>query len=618
MAQKKIAYTERDFLGLRNELLRLTNIYYPDLIKNSNDSSIYSVFLDLNAAIADNLHFNIDRTLQETVLDYAQERSSIFNIARTYGLKIPGNRPSLTLCDFSIVVPARGDKEDERYLGFLRRGAQLRGGGQIFELVNDCDFSTQYNVEGAVNRTKIPNYNANGIIQNYTIVKREVVINGVTKIFKKEITDVDSKPFFKLFLPERNVLGVSAIIQKEGLGYTTLPSNLEFITAKENKWYEVQALAETEIFEIDPSTPADEPGMKVGKYVSTDNRFITEFTPEGFFFLTFGSGNNKSQTLLDEFSKYGINVNLNKFINNISLGSAVRGNTTLFIQYRVGGGKASNLGAGAINSLGVIDFVVSGPVSSINSTVSNSLEVTNVTSAIGGDDQMSTEEVRNYVTFNFAAQNRAVTINDYIARIRMMPAHFGAAAKVGVTEIENKVKISLLSYSSDGALTSSVSSTLKNNIAEYLSNYRMLNDYIEISSANVIDISLDVDIVITTDANQGQIVSNVIEKVKDFFHIDSNELGETISLSMLYGKISEQPGVLNVIDVRVYNEVGGTYSNSQISQSFMATSPTNPTNNRIGVIDQTIFFLPDEMPQIRYPDIDIRVRVKQINRPNFS
>ena len=612
MAEKKIAYTERDFLGLRNELLRLTNIYYPDLIKNANDASIYSVFLDLNAAVADNLHFNIDRTLQETVLKYAQERSSIFNIARTYGLKIPGNRPSITLVDFSIVVPARGDKEDERYLGFLRRGAQVRGGGQVFELVNDCDFSSQYNVEGSVNRTKIPNLNANGIIQNYTITKREVVVNGVTKIFKKEIRDIDSKPFFKLFLPERNVLGVTSIIQKEGLGYTTLPSSLEFITAKDNKWYEVQALAESEIFEIDPSMPADDPGMKAGKYIQTEKRFVTEFTPEGFFFLTFGSGNNRSQKLLDEFSKYGVNVNLNKFMNNISLGSTVQGNTTLFIQYRVGGGKASNLGAGAINSLGVIDFVVSGPVSSINSTVSNSLEVTNVTAAIGGDDQMSTEEVRNYVTFNFAAQNRAVTINDYVARIRTMPAQFGAAAKVGVTEVENKVKISLLSYASDGSLTSSVSSTLKNNVAEYLSNYRMLNDYIEVTSAKVIDISLDVDVVITNDVNQGQVVSNVISSVKDFFDIDSNELGETISLSQLYGKISEQPGVLNVIDVRVYNEIGGTYSNSQISQL------TNPTTNQIQVIDQTLFFLPDEIPQIKYPDVDIRVRVKQIDRPNFS
>tara|TARA_R110000744_G_scaffold134251_4_gene243183 strand:+ start:1504 stop:3342 length:1839 start_codon:yes stop_codon:yes gene_type:complete len=612
MAEKKIAYTERDFLGLRNELLRLTHTYYPDLIKNANDASIYSVFLDLNAAVADNLHFNIDRTLQETVLGYAQERSSIFNIARTYGLKIPGNRPSLTLCDFSIVVPARGDKEDERYLGFLRRGAQIRGGGQVFELVNDCDFSSQYNVEGAVNRTKIPNLNSNGIIQNYTITKREVVVNGVTKIFKKEIRDIDSKPFFKLFLPERNVLGVTSIIQKEGLGYTTLPSSLEFITAKDNKWYEVDSLAESEIFEIDPSTPADDPGMKVGRYIQTEKRMVTEFTPEGFFFLTFGSGNNRSQKLLDEFSKYGVNVNLNKFMNNISLGSTVQGNTTLFIQYRVGGGKSSNLGAGAINSLGVIDFVVSGPVSTINSSVSNSLQVTNVTAAIGGDDQMSTEEVRNYVTFNFAAQNRAVTINDYVARIRTMPAQFGAAAKVGVTEIENKVKISLLSYSPDGALTSNVSSTLKNNVAEYLSNYRMLNDYIEVTSANVIDISLDIDVVITNDVNQGQVVSNVISSVKDFFDIDSNELGQTISLSQLYGKISEQPGVLNVIDVRVYNEVGGTYSNSQISQL------TNPTTKQIQVIDQTLFFLPDEMPQIKYADVDIRVRVKQIDRPNFS
>ena len=595
MAQKKIAYTERDFLGLRNELLRLTNTYYPDLIKNSNDASIFSVFLDLNAAVTDNLHFNIDRTLQETVLDYAQERSSIFNIARTYGLKIPGNRPSITLVDFSIIVPARGDKEDSRYLGFLRRGAQVRGGGQVFELVNDCDFSTQYNVEGAVNRTKIPNRNSNGIIQNYTITKREVVVNGVTKIFKKEITDIDSKPFFKLFLPERNVLGVTAVMQKEGLGYTNLPSSLEFITARENKWYEMQALAESEIFEIDPSTPADDPGMKVGKYIRTDN----------------------SQKLLDEFSKYGVNVNLNKFINNVSLGSVPKPNSTLFIQYRVGGGKASNLGAGAINSLGVIDFVVSGPVSLINSSVSNSLEVTNITSALGGDDQMSTEEVRNYVTFNFAAQNRAVTINDYIARIRTMPAQFGAAAKVGVTEIENKVKIGLLSYAPNGTLTSNVSSTLKNNVAEYLSNYRMLNDYIEISSAKVIDISVDLDIVITTEANQGQVVSNVIETVKKFFDIDSHEMGETISLSSLYSVVSRQPGVLNIIDVRLYNEVGNTYSNSITTQPLVSGSTISSTY-RIATVDQTLFFLPDEMPQIKYPDIDIRVRVKQINRPNFS
>jgi hypothetical protein len=98
---KKISYATRDFAGLRQELVNLTNDYYPDLIKNTNDASIFSVLLDLNAAVADNLHFHIDRVWQETMLDFAQQRQSLFHIAKTYGLRIPGNRPSVALCDFS-------------------------------------------------------------------------------------------------------------------------------------------------------------------------------------------------------------------------------------------------------------------------------------------------------------------------------------------------------------------------------------------------------------------------------------------------------------------------------------------------------------------------------------
>ena len=70
MANEKISYTERDFVGIRNELLNYTNQYYPDIVKNSNDASIFSVFLDLNAAVADNLNYHIDRSLQETVLQF--------------------------------------------------------------------------------------------------------------------------------------------------------------------------------------------------------------------------------------------------------------------------------------------------------------------------------------------------------------------------------------------------------------------------------------------------------------------------------------------------------------------------------------------------------------------
>jgi len=612
MAEKKIAYTERDFLGIRNELLRLTNTYYPDLIKNANDASIYSVFLDLNAAVADNLNFQIDRTFQETVLQFAQERSSLYNLAKTYGLKIPGNRPSVTMCDLSIIVPVLGDKEDFKYLGLLRRGSQFRGGGQIFELIDDCDFSSPYSAEGIPNRTKIPNFDTNGILINYTMTKREVIVNGITKIYKKEITDSLSKPFYELFLPEQNVISVTGVIQKDGLGYQTIPSNLEFINPTSNNWYEVEALAETEVFVEDPSSPPDKSGLKVGKYITAPQRFITEYTPQGYFFLTFGGGNQTSQDLLNQFSSNGVKLNMSRFMNNISLGNMVNANSTLFIQYRVGGGKSSNLGAGAINGIGTIDFVVAGPSQQINQSVVASLSLTNITAAIGGANQMSVEEIRNYISYNFSAQQRAVTIKDYVARVRTIPSAYGAPAKVSATEIENKIIINILSYTPDGKLTSNVTPTLVNNIANYLSNYRMLNDYINVGAAKVVDLGIEVDLILDNSSSQGEVISNVITKVSDYFNVDKMEMGTDLNLGQLKSEIMNQPGVLNIVDLKVFNKVGGQYSQSVSAQPYI-----NQTTKQIGLLDDTVFAQANEVLQIRYPNKDIAIRVKKPIKPTF-
>jgi hypothetical protein len=219
---------------------------------------------------------------------------------------------------------------------------------------------------------------------------------------------------------------------------------------------------------------------------------------------------------------------------------------------------------------------------------------------------MSTEEIRNYIAFNFSAQNRAVTLNDYVARVRMMPAQFGAAAKVGAIEIENKVKLNVLSYTPQGQLTSMVSSTLKQNIAEYLSNYRMLNDYIEVGGGKVIDLGVDIDLLIQNSTTQGEVVSNVITHVTEFFSVDRNEMGALVNISELVSKIVNQPGVTNVVDIKLFNKVGGRYSNSVISSPLLPN-----TDNQIFLKDGVIFFQPDEIPQVRFPSTDIRVRVKQ-------
>ncbi len=612
MANRKISYTDRDFEGLRQDLINFTRQYYPELIDNFNDASVYSVFLDLNAAIGDNLHYHIDRSVQETVLQYAQQKSSIYNIARTYGLKIPGNRPSIALVDVSITVPAFGDQEDSRYLGIIRSGSQFIGAGQIFENQDDIDFSTQYNSKGFPNRTKIPNFDSNNRIVNYTITKREVVVNGTTKVFKKVINSNDVKPFYEFFLPEKNVISITSLIQKDGISYSSPPTYEEFITSPD-KWYEVDALAENTIFVEDPSKASDNPGIKVGKYIETENRFISEYTPEGYCRVQFGSATVTADDQLAEFARTGIPLRLQDYQNNIALGKTVKANTTLFVKYRVGGGTTSNIGVNTINQIGNINFAVNGPSQNINQNVIQSLRCNNVTAAIGGGDLPTTEEVRNMVTYNFSAQKRAVTVNDYNSLIRTMPSRFGAPAKAAIVEEDNKIKIEILSYDSNRKLTNNVSNTLKDNIANYLSNYRMINDYISIRSANVIDLEFEFSVAMTSTENQGQVVTNIVNSVDSYLSPMTNLLGKNVNISDIRRIIQDIPGVSTLADLKVFNKTGGQYSSSETSQRYLSKD-----TKQIELIDDTIFAQPNQIYQIRFPEKDIKVRIKQLKNVEFS
>jgi hypothetical protein len=613
MAEKNISYTVRDFQGVRTELINFTRTYYPDLVQNFNDAGIFSVMLDLNAAVTDNLNFQIDRSIQETVLQFAQQKNSVYNIARTYGLKVPGQRPSVALVDFSITVPAFGDREDLRYCGVLRRGSQVNGAGQPFETVYDIDFASPINAEGSPNRVKIPNFDSSGKLINYTILKREVVVNGITKVYKRVITANDARPYLELFLPEKNVLGITSVLLKSGTQYSTIPQPQDFITVGPERWFEVDALVQDRVFIEDPTKVSDQPGIKVGRYITTSNKFISEYTPEGFCKMTFGGGNISAEQQLREFARDGKGFDLSRYTNNFALGAALTPNTTLFVQYRIGGGLSSNLGINTINQIGTVSFAVNGPSDSVNRSVINSLQCNNVTAAIGGANLPTTEDVRNMVAFNFAAQNRAVTVNDYNSIIRTMPSQFGAPAKVAITEENNKIKIKMLSYDTSGSLTNVVSNTLKQNVANYLSNYRMINDYISIEAAETIDLSVTVDVVLDNSQNQGAVIAKVIQLVSEFFNPLVRELGQNVNISELRRILQSENGIVSISDVLFFNQVGGQYSSAQTSMPY-----ADPLTRQIQPTADTIFATPTQTYQIRYPNKDINVRVLNLKAVNFS
>ena len=603
MADRQISYGVRDFQSIRNELLNYVKTYYPDLINDFNDASIFSVFLDLNAAVADNLHYHIDRSLQETVLQYAQQKSSIYNIAKTYGLKIPGQKPSITLCDFSITVPVNGRNADTSYMGVIERGAQVFGAGVVFETINDIDFTQDFSSQGVKNRKVIPNI-INGQTVNYTIVKQEPVINGTTKVFKRVITSSDVRPFLEIFLPEKNVLGITSVIAKDGQ-ISTVPPNAEFIGDSDSKWYEVDSLAEDRIFIPDSTKNTGNAGIKVGKYIQTDNRFITEYTPEGFKKITFGNGVNTAMEQLNLFTTTNHYTTIQNYLNNFSLGRTLKPNSTIFIQYRVGGGQNSNLGVNTINQIGTNIFKVNNGNETQKLAVINSLRVNNAFPAIGGAGLPTIEEVRNFVSYNFAAQKRAVTIRDYESIIRNMPSEFGSPAKVSVQEVDNKIEVLVLSFDSNGRLTNTISNILTNNIANYLSNYRMINDYIVVKSATIIDVSVDCSVIIAANFNSNDIINSVITAINLYFSPQSMQLGTDINLSEIKSNIQKLNGVFTVSELTIINEVGGNYSGGFTSMEY-----SNTTTKTIKPIDEMIYAQPSEVYHIRYPDIDIRVKVK--------
>lgn len=569
MANQGINYTSRNFADIRAGLIDMVKQYYPDIFNDYNDASVGMMILELNAAVGDMLSFNTDRMFQETQIDYAQERSSVLSIARTYGLKIPGKRPSITIVDFSVTVPVFGDTFDISYAPIIAAGSQVTGAGKVFETTDDINFASPFTTGGIPNRLILPNFDANNNLINYTLVKREIVLNGFTKIFKKVITSSDVRPFIEIVLPDNNVLSVDSVITLDGTNFVKNPAPEQFLDL-DKRWFEMDALAEDKVFIEDSTRITDNAGVKPGKWMSVTRKFITEYTDLGFIKLILGGGTQDTSSLCDFDTNKALVNQIGDFINNLSLGVTPTANTTMFIKYRVGGGSDSNIGTNVLKGLGVVNISVNGNNETTNAAVKNSLKVNNVFPALGGRNSPSIDEVRNMVRYNFASQNRAVTIKDYQSRISLMPGKFGVPFRSGVFEEQNKVKVYILGLDASSKLSNTSTSALKENISQYLSDYRMLNDYVQITNGRIINLGFQVDLYVDKKVPQSQIVTQVISAIQSYMDINKFQMGDSIYLSSLIETINNVAGVTNVIDLRTYNKVGeGKYSLNEISQPYV-------------------------------------------------
>ena len=602
---KKINYFARNFSDVRTELFNFVKKYYPETFQDFNDASIGTMLIELNAAASDMLSFNTDRMFQETQLDFAQERKSILNIARTLGLNVPGKRPSVSIVDFSVNVPVNGDTFDIRYAPVLRYGAQVLGGGQSFETLDDVDFSEPLSNGGIPNRLILPNINNNGTLVGYTLVKREFVVAGVTNVFRKIITASDAIPFLEVILPSNSVISVEQIIALEGTNLQGNPTPGQFLDP-DIRWYEMDSLMEDKVFIQDKTRVTDNTTITPGKWVNTTKRFIREYTDKGFCKMTFGSG-NADQESLETYANNNFTLRIGDFINTTAMGEIPTIGTTMYVRYRTGGGANGNVGANTLTAKGTHILQANGPNQQINQRVTQSLKVNNPVPAFGGADAPSTEQIKKMVRYNFSSQNRAVTLKDYLVLIDKMPGTFGIPFRNNVSERQNKIDIAILGLDSTGKLTNTSTNTLKENIASWLADYRMINDYVLTRDGKIFDLGFEIDIFIDKAFSKGEVIAGVISSVQKYFKVQDWDMGDNVYLSQLVENINNVDGVLNVIDFKIFNKTGTPYSSNVTVQDIVdnTTLQINLTE------DFALFAEYDSMFQVRFPEQDIKVRVKE-------
>lgn len=679
MSEKKISYLDRNFEDYKNSLTNYLKIYYPQLTATLNDASIGSWLIDIVAAVSDNLSYHIDRVYQETNIQSAQESSSLYSLARSNGLKIPGPKGSMTEVEFSCELPLNTNYDNSTstlsvpnwyFAPVIKKGTKLSSGSQIFEVMSDIDFSQQFDDNGVSNRKIIPQRDANGNIEKYLIKKLAVVVAGESKIYRKVINSSDVTPFMEVILPDTQVMNVESIIFKPGNSFQSDPSINEFMYEKEYtsasesvtktdvyRYFEVDSLIQQYRWgEVEDNTKEgnqniSQPITYTYGYLSDDNvvvptasitkgewkpltqKFITEFTDNGYLKIIFGAGEQNGQNVdISEASEFSKNQ-ISRMINNDSLGKLPSSGWTMFVLYRTGGGAASNIAKGTLNQILTLKCEIGKCIRNdddqkIVNAVKNSLSVTNTIPSVSGKDMPTEDEIRNMIKYNNGAQNRCVTVKDYENRILQMPPKYGTPFRIGAIEENNKIMIYLLGIDYLGHLSSVLPAQLVKNIINYLSLYRTINDFIEIKSGRIINISFEVDLYIDKNYNKSDVVTNVINTIKDYMDINKHQMGEDIFIGDLEKEISKVDGVINLIDLRVYNEYGDGYSSTMTSQEPYVESTcdfnslsggetdaeTSVNSNSIRIdlsaSDSILYTDNDSMLEIKYPEKDIRVRIK--------
>ena len=551
-----IKYTSRDFNSIRNDLIEHAKRYYPDSFKDFNEASFGAMMVDSVAYVGDILSFYLDYQANESFLTTAHEYNNIIKHGKALGYKVAPAPSSYGMVTLFVRVPAApsGFGPDTSFIPTLRRGTVFSStAGSPYMLINDVNFADPQNetVVAVVNET-------NGQPSEYAIRAYGEVVSGRLNVQTFKVGDFTK--FRRIDLRDSNLTEILSVVDSAGREY-----------------FEVDYLSQNIIYRPVANTGANSNTVSnLLKPFVAMRRFVVE-REFGRNFLQFGYGSednlsnegflNPDDVALERHARNYItdrSFDPTKMLQSDKFGVSPS-NTTLRVSYRTNDSTTVNAAVGTVIRVenSIFKFSNTNKLNNgLKNKVINSLEVTNDDPVVGGVTFPSTDEIKRRIFDVFTSQHRAVTAQDYRALIYMMPSKFGSIKRCNILQdpdaMKRNLNISVVSEDSNGNLAKT-NDTIKNNLKNWLNQYRMVNDTIDILDARIVNIGINFTIVSQGESNKHAVLRRAENALRKHF-MSIGDISEAVSISDIYRILNQISGVSDTADVTMVRKSGGAYS----------------------------------------------------------
>ena len=141
--------------------------------------------------------------------------------------------------------------------------------------------------------------------------------------------------------------------------------------------------------------------------------------------------------------------------------------------------------------------------------------------------------------------------------------------------------------------------TLKNNLKNWLIQYKVVNDTIDILDAEIVNFGINYSVAIDLNTNRYTVISRANNAIRDFLIKNQYDIGESILITDFYKVLQKVNGIIDVVDLEIVGKNGASYA----STSFNFTDNLSADGRRIEGKNNAVF-------ELKFANIDIKGAIR--------